>query len=1059
MDNNISRFLFDKRDHELIRIVNDVLSGRSGIKYARRLYSPYFHSLGIKEMAETKGLRIAFAVVHLLSSLEVGGMEDRINALRSLRSEVIDTAEGPMPKNTARVLLQLMKDLVRAFGDHHKQLQLAHDFRTTASGKPRIVRRQLKHYHLLEMPEAWNQITFDDHVHDVNTKGRKSSTHLVMDAWIKGVRRLRVIHYNHIEPRFAAELLEAARILNIDVRIGIEFFARFRNKYVQLIWVPRGFADAQAFLCFLAEPAVMEIMEAGRKVSLHQQQYVPALLRTFNASHRLKINQTYGIELPPISEPDFLAYVGMGQKSRLHLAKFIHDRMLKVLQVQTERLRTEFSSADPERRRDITQWIESMNRLDLESVIDRYLEPKKNPEIRYPETPDDSPDVPKLLCLTPFEVLERLTQLRSGYRVTLNLTDLKAEEVLEILYDCQGMITRLEIFNLKDHASGKTIHIAEISRLQEAINKGSAIRLKQIIREIIERIKRPGAAADSQQIDKLITILYDIDVLKSYYEGKPLKSRIGSDSTGRSSKIHGMGLAIRETLPKRAQRQIVADCRTDLRETIPIVINAYKYKVYIPQETDRPFEKILGGLAPVLPFSSRLGFACREGWQVQAASTRMAHPGNIVTLGGTQKEVVNGLYLEPPELPESRRRFRWSYLNSHLKNALKVLGGFIPAFLTFALTKDWWVLAYGGAFIWFGITGLRNILQSVLGGGGFRRSPLLNLNDLISWTRITDSLLFTGFSVPLLDYLVKTVILDRMFGITTETHSALLYTFMALANGIYLSSHNMFRGLPKGAVYGNFFRSILSIPVALALNAGIGGILTMHGTAGVNDILQKWAAIISKTASDFVAGFIEGTADRYKNVRMRFREYQNKFRELLAIYAQLELLYPDVQTFKILEYSSNLKRKANAEARDLEKIIMIHALDLLYFWMYQPRSRSALQQFLHTLSEDERHILVSSQFTLQRHREISQMFIDGILGNNFPRPLSFYLSRHEEYLEDIKRLVLGEESGSAHTTRGSSSYADSEDLPPVVADETPGVDAEFPHLIETTCVRDQKDTN
>ncbi|MBU0698920.1 MAG: hypothetical protein KKE59_05800, partial [Proteobacteria bacterium] len=458
----------------------------------------------------------------------------------------------------------------------------------------------------------------------------------------------------------------------------------------------------------------------------------------------MELNQTYGIELPPINEPDFLAYVGMGQKSRLHLAKFIHDQMLKVLQAQTERLRAEYPSASPERCSDITRWIESMNTLDLEAVIDRYLEPEKNPEIRYPETPDDGPDVPELLRLTPFELLVRLTQLYSGYRVTLNLTHLKAEDVLELLYDCQGMITRLEIFNLKDHAAGKTAHIAEISRLQEAINKGSAIRLKQIIRQIIERLKQSGAATNTQQIDKLITILYDIDMFKSYYSGKPLKARIGSDSTGRSPKVHGMGLVIRETLPKRAQRQIMQDCRTDIRETIPIRINAYKYTVYIPKETGRPFEKVLDRLAAVLPVLSRLGLAHREGWQVQAASTRMAHPGNIVTLGGAQKETVNGLYLNPPELPESRRLFRWSYLNSHLKNALKVLLGFIPAFLTFALTKDWWVLAYGGAFIWFGITGLRNILQSVLGGGGFRRSPLLNFSDLISWTRITDSLLFTG---------------------------------------------------------------------------------------------------------------------------------------------------------------------------------------------------------------------------------------------------------------------------------------------------------------------------
>jgi len=461
MKDTVSRFLFDKRDHELIRIVNGVLLEKSRIEYPRRFYYTYFHSHGIKEMTETRGLRIAYAIVHLLSSLEIGGIEDRINALRSLRSEVLDTAEGSMPKNTARALLQIMKDLVRAHGNYRRQLQLAHDFRITASGKPRIVRRQLKRYHLLEMPEEWNQIAFDDHVHDANTKGRKSSTHLIMDAWIKGIRRLRVIHYNYIEPRFAAELMEAAKILDIDIRIGIEFYARFRDKYVQLIWVPRGFADSQAFLCFLAEPPVMKIMELGRQVSLYQQQHVSALLREFNETHRLEINQYYGIELPPINEQEFLVFVGIGQKSRLHLAKFIHNQMLKVLQEQTERFRAEFPSASPERCTEITRWIESMNTLDLEYVIDGYLEPEKNPEIRYPEVPFDGPNVPELLRLSPFEILERITKLYSGYRVTLNLTNLRVEEVLELLYDCQGMITRLEIFNLKDHAAGKTSHIGD----------------------------------------------------------------------------------------------------------------------------------------------------------------------------------------------------------------------------------------------------------------------------------------------------------------------------------------------------------------------------------------------------------------------------------------------------------------------------------------------------------------------------------------------------------------------------------------------------------------------
>jgi len=246
-----------------------------------------------------------------------------------------------------------------------------------------------------------------------------------------------------------------------------------------------------------------------------------------------------------------------------------------------------------------------------------------------------------------------------------------------------------------------------------------------------------------------------------------------------------------------------------------------------------------------------------------------------------------------------------------------------------------------------------------------------------------------------------------------------LYTFIALANGIYLSSHNAFRGLPEGAVFGNFFRTILSIPLAIALNAGISSLLATAGVVGVDLILQKWAAIISKTASDVVAGIIEGTADRYNNIRMRFRDYKSKFGELLETYAQLELLFPEVQTFRVLEYSSGSKRKVHAEAHDLEKVIMVHALDLMYFWMYQPRSRSALQLFLHTLSEEERYILVSSQDTLQRHREVSQMFIDGILGNNYPRPLSLYLSRYEEYLQSIKQLILHEHFVDADKERTS----------------------------------------
>ena len=98
--------------------------------------------------------------------------------------------------------------------------------------------------------------------------------------------------------------------------------------------------------------------------------------------------------------------------------------------------------------------------------------------------------------------MERLDQLHAGYRICLNLSDLRVEDVLEMLYDCKGMITHLEIFNLKDHVDGKAAHYAEISELQIALNEGNVITLKRLIRGIRQRLEhspQPDAQSGSQR--------------------------------------------------------------------------------------------------------------------------------------------------------------------------------------------------------------------------------------------------------------------------------------------------------------------------------------------------------------------------------------------------------------------------------------------------------------------------------------------------------------------------------------------------------------------------------
>jgi CRISPR/Cas system-associated endonuclease/helicase Cas3 len=96
---------------------------------------------------------------------------------------------------------------------------------------------------------------------------------------------------------------------------------------------------------------------------------------------------------------------------------------------------------------------------------------------------------------------------------------------------------------------------------------------------------------------------------------------------------------------------------------------------------------------------------------------------------------------------------------------------------------------------------------------------------------------------------------------------------------------------------------------------------------------------------------------------------------------------------------------SGGEAKDLEKIMIINALDLMYFWMYQPRAQHILQDRLKKLSVEERKILLHSQFILRRRQDIEQMFHDGLIGRNYELALAFYEDRHQEYLSAMEKMI------------------------------------------------------
>jgi hypothetical protein len=68
MKHLFSKLLFDEKDLELLRLVEDVLRREDSRKRFKDLLNPYLNPHGIKEMAASQGFRIAYAMINLLRS-------------------------------------------------------------------------------------------------------------------------------------------------------------------------------------------------------------------------------------------------------------------------------------------------------------------------------------------------------------------------------------------------------------------------------------------------------------------------------------------------------------------------------------------------------------------------------------------------------------------------------------------------------------------------------------------------------------------------------------------------------------------------------------------------------------------------------------------------------------------------------------------------------------------------------------------------------------------------------------------------------------------------------
>jgi hypothetical protein len=455
---------------------------------------------------------------------------------------------------------------------------------------------------------------------------------------------------------------------------------------------------------------------------------------------------------------------------------------------------------------------------------------------------------------------------------------------------------------------------------------------------------------------------------------------VGSDSAGKAALPGaggGMGFAVLDTLESSVRSKIRKE---NLRPVLNVRSTVYKQTSFLPPKWFIPRTE-------------------QSSWQCADIAETLDKEGNLVSLGVCRRPASRG---KGSTIPGKIADF-YHYLNSNLKIALKICLGFTAAFLTFFLSGSWWVLAWFGAPIWLGITLVRNMIQFRIASGTFRSSPLLKWNEFISWQRISDSLFFTGLSVPLLDFVVKNLIMRQCFGITTENNPMLLYSTMGLANGLYITTHNLLRALPAQAILGNWLRVPLAIPIAFTINALLSALLGMCGLAGAEALLQQWAAVISKFSSDCVGGIVESMADRGVYLRSRLGDFKRKQKDLFNLITELELINPEKELYQLLT-DNKLFEQRNVKESSLMERARLNALDLMYIWMRQPRAPKVITRLLETSSVEERRLFLAIRQLLSHEKEMMQLFDSGIFGSGTPRVENFYRRAWKLYLEETSVL-------------------------------------------------------
>ncbi len=714
---------------------------------------PDSHPKGFIKEFKKRRTTIAETYLRITKSLESARYSQRIQALRLLAEHITYSRSLTMPFNAARVQLAIMKAVVQNRHNKRVQLELMHDFSISSFGHPRAIRRYLKKFNMVEVPETGKELFelnmgWDYHVHDKTSYGYKLPSQLIIDAFIKGISELTVVYNNLEEPDAVKEVLEAGRIMGIKVNIALEFSAMHGGRRFHFIYTLPEFSSKKGrFKKFLKQrsddfDAFLDELEANEKI---RRKNLRLLIDQFNRVHLAGINKEYEpgsvYYLDPILMDDEKGNGWSKLFSRRQLGEFLYPRLKEILEKRLLRALAEKAQVKKSPARFPEAEIEAVCQR-YASIRDQYrnLDPERLRQAYF----SDQSALSAETAVSSLQAIHKLAKKSGGSIRLVQPLEHGLQAAVDLILDEAPVIAQVELFNTFDTLQVQETEFIRFARLVKLLNEGDRESLIHFleINHLSFKKSQLAAALEALKRRKLLPVA-------------------GSDAAGTSLLLPGMGFIFSNRIPRHQlkhfkQGHLVVP--TDISEQV---------------------------------------YDCMAGKQGHS----MAEKPEIICLGSNSNGKPQLVTEEPGEMIDLPRA--WAYLNPLIKNLFFILIGFVPAYLTVGL---------GYALIWFGITGFRNIFVDIISGKGFslREWSLSEVN----WNNLAHSLFFTGFSVPILGFIKSRY--DVIWTGPQEgwLYEVIGFFFINLTNGAYIASHNYLRGFDKSTIRANFFRSVMAWPLA-----------------------------------------------------------------------------------------------------------------------------------------------------------------------------------------------------------------------------------------------------